>query len=251
MTERSPAFSLYPDKALAGSDHLSPPAFKMYWKALWWIWLHSLDYSSINNDPIFICKRLKISKSKFEKYWIGEIMDPHDPLLRIEGNLLVSNGLRKEARKQKRYSDAAVTAVSARWKKVRSQNDRNATAIHSDSDSGSGCRTTTTVSPPFDDILKAWKELFPDKPQPRIETYRGKLLTRWKTDYFRENWLTALERATESPTLHKESWFSFAFFARNEENYIKMLDRWMAWKDERDEPAKPEFTADEIMEGIT
>ena len=87
------------------------------------------------------------------------------------------------------------------------------------------------VSP--DDILEAWGRLFPDKPQPRPATYRSKINTRLKSGHFREHWLVAMERAAESSTCQNESWFHFEFFIRNDENYVKCYNRWMAWMDKK------------------
>lgn len=91
----------------------------------------------------------------------------------------------------------------------------------------------TNNSPPYEMILQTWKELFPDKPQPRIDTksVKDKIRIRWKSKDFQESWQTAMDRAASSPTLHNESWFDFRFFIRNDENYQKCIDRWMDWKD--------------------
>jgi DNA-binding transcriptional regulator YhcF (GntR family) len=84
-----------------------------------------------------------------------------------------------------------------------------------------------------DDLLAKWGELFPKKPQPRRQTYRSKIKTRIKSAHFRDNWLTAMNTAAQSMTLQIESWFSFEFFVRNDENYVKCLNNWMGWKDEQ------------------
>lgn len=115
---RSPAFSLYPDKALAGTDHLSPIAFKAYWKALFWMWLHSPDFCSIPNDPDFIRRRLGLTPAQYRKYWEGEIMAEHDPLLKNCGNFLRSHGLEKEKQKQDAVSESARSSANSRWNRA-------------------------------------------------------------------------------------------------------------------------------------
>lgn len=81
-------------------------------------------------------------------------------------------------------------------------------------------------------IFTAWERYFPGKPQPRrTAAQREKVRERLKSSHFRENYETALATAAQSPTLQSESWFSFDFFVKNEANYQKMLDGWMAWKD--------------------
>lgn len=98
-------------------------------------------------------------------------------------------------------------------------------------------------------MLTLWKDLFPEKPQPRIETktIRDKVRIRLKDDWFRENWKEAMIRAAQSPTLHKESWFGFKYFIRSEETAQNCYDRWMAWKD----PKRPGAAGDPIQPGMT
>lgn len=89
-----------------------------------------------------------------------------------------------------------------------------------------------TAAPDFtDEILVTWKELFPEKPQPKSATIREKLKARMKNADFVENWRAALKRAADTGCLHKESWFNLAFFLRNDESFQKVLDGWMDWKD--------------------
>lgn len=93
----------------------------------------------------------------------------------------------------------------------------------------------------IEEILNAWFELFPDKPQPRPTTYRSKIKTRLANPDFVGKWRKALESASKSPACQNESWFDFEFFIRNDENFQKMLDRWMEWKDVKEYgvPARP------------
>jgi hypothetical protein len=94
-------------------------------------------------------------------------------------------------------------------------------------------------SVPVSEILTCWRSCFPKKPQPRenSKAVTQKLSARWKSPDFRENWRAALEAAAASAACQQESWFSFEFFVRNDENYQKMLDRWMSWKDAQYSPA--------------
>ena len=84
------------------------------------------------------------------------------------------------------------------------------------------------------EALSVWAEYFPNKPQPRANTksIRGKWNTRIKDEHFRDNWKEALIISSKSRTLQSASWFNFNFFIKNDDNYQKMLDNWMAWKDE-------------------
>lgn len=87
---------------------------------------------------------------------------------------------------------------------------------------------------PIEEILRTWHVLFPKKPQPKPTTFRKKIETRWKEPDFRENWRTALERASKSPTCQNESWFCFEFFVRENKNHTSMFNNWMAWKDKKE-----------------
>jgi hypothetical protein len=114
----------------------------------------------------------------------------------------------------------------------------NGTHKANGSHSGEDSPPPSSDAPPSPaDVLAAWARLFPNKSQPRESTYKKKIQTRLKSEHFRENWLVAMERAAESPSCQSESWFHFEFFIRNDENYVKCLDRWMSWKDKQIKPA--------------
>lgn len=101
--------------------------------------------------------------------------------------------------------------------------------------------TKTEITTVIELMLQEWKVLFPNKPQPRssTKTIREKVKARWKETWFREHWKEAMTRASQSPTLQKESWFDFRYFIRNEDNAEKCYDRFMAWKDEQLPPQLP------------
>jgi len=113
---RSPAFQLYPDKALAGTIHLSPEAFTAYWRLIFWMWLHSPDHCSISNEKSAICAASQLNLRSYERIWVREIMAEWHPMFRIEGNLIVCNGLRKEVEKQKRFQERASKGGQAKAK---------------------------------------------------------------------------------------------------------------------------------------
>ncbi len=94
--------------------------------------------------------------------------------------------------------------------------------------------TTPETTPETTLILSAWRELFPNKSQPKtplVKSYHNHLLARLQNPDFVAKWRQALERAARCKTLQAEGWFTFLFFIRNDENYQKMLDGWMEWKD--------------------
>lgn len=83
-------------------------------------------------------------------------------------------------------------------------------------------------------VFDAWERHFPGKPQPRrTEAQRAKVSKRLQDEHFRAHYQAALTAAAQSQTLQTESWFSFDFLVKNDHNYQKMLDGWMAWKDKQ------------------
>jgi hypothetical protein len=104
---KSPAFQLYPDKALAGTDHLSGDGFKGYWKILWWMWLHGPGHCRMPNTEGAWKRATGMNGSQLQTVR-QEIMDEEHPLLRkrtLKGReFLLSLGLQKEAKKQREWS---------------------------------------------------------------------------------------------------------------------------------------------------
>ena len=117
---RAPSYQFYPEKAIAGTSHLSDAAFKAYWSIVWKIWIHSEDYFSIKFEKKQLQLLTKLSKKKFEKIWNDEIMSDFNPLFRIEDNRLVCNGLRKERTKQITNKDRASKGGKAKAKQTSS-----------------------------------------------------------------------------------------------------------------------------------
>lgn len=75
-------------------------------------------------------------------------------------------------------------------------------------------------------MVEYWHSAFPHKRKPRIKTKstRVKVKTRLKEKYFVDNWKLSLERASKSTFLQGSSWFTFGWFVKNQDNYLKMLD---------------------------
>lgn len=93
--------------------------------------------------------------------------------------------------------------------------------------------TTTENTTDTKDILSSWKELFPNKPQPRATTksLQAKVKARMKDEHFRDNWELALQKASKSPALQNEDWFIMDYFLRNDSNYEKCLNNVFSFKD--------------------
>ena len=73
-------------------------------------------------------------------------------------------------------------------------------------------------------ILGMWATLFPNKRQPKPTTLKSKIIVRFRSPLFRENWQRAMTKASESSHLQSEGWFQFEYFIRNDDNYQKILD---------------------------
>lgn len=107
--------------------------------------------------------------------------------------------------------------------------DANAnTKIDAEEESFAAFAAAPVASPSADyaEIVKAWGEIFPKKPQPRPvnKTLQGKVKTRMSDHYFRGNWLQAMQRAGQSLFLHQSSWFDLGWFLKNDENWLKCLN---------------------------
>lgn len=111
---KAPSFLLYPANALE-SDVLKPVAFKAYWLVLWWMWLNSEDHCSIQNSQGLIQRIAKLTKTQYATAWMGEVMFFGAEMLKVEGERLVSNGLRKQAQRQSARRKQAKEAADKRW----------------------------------------------------------------------------------------------------------------------------------------
>jgi len=114
LSEKSPAFQFYPDKFLAGTEHLSDAAFTGYVRILCWMWLHDQPLCRISKEIPAIRDATRFSTAKAKRV-MAEIQKPTMSLLRSEGNYYASNGLRKEAKKQAERKAKAKAAAQARW----------------------------------------------------------------------------------------------------------------------------------------
>jgi len=95
---RSPAFQFYPDKWLAHTRHLSDMACRVYHDLLCWIWQHSPDQHTIRKDGVYVAiarPREEVDRA------MSEVQQPAFRLLKERGEKYISDGLRKEVKKQK------------------------------------------------------------------------------------------------------------------------------------------------------
>ena len=149
---KSPAFQFYPDKALAGTQHLSPEAFKAYWLMLCWMWLHSPDQCSIPDDPGAWAIAMQLPTDNAKKC-MQEIQNKHMSLLYASRKKLYSLGLKKEAEKQRKNREQKKSAANYRWNKEKRKMHTHSTRIDSASipqcepASVPQCSTTPTPTP--------------------------------------------------------------------------------------------------------
>ncbi len=133
---KSPAFQFYPDKFLAGTEHLSHIACRSYMRILCYLWLHTKSQFRTTFETKLLRRITKLSQKSFDRVW-AEIQQPGLCLFATRGKNITSNGLRKEAEKQKERSEAAKVGANARWDECK----RNTNA------SDLQCSLTTTPSP--------------------------------------------------------------------------------------------------------
>ena len=112
---KSPGFQFYPDKFLAGTQHLSDEAFTGYVRILCSMWLDGVGHCKISKEISAIQDATLFSTAKAKRV-MAEIQKPHKSLLRSDGKYYVSNGLRKEAKKQAARRRKAQASANARWK---------------------------------------------------------------------------------------------------------------------------------------
>ncbi len=218
---RSPAFQLYPDKAIAGTVHLGPAAFAAYWRIVFWMWLNSDDYCSISNEKNAICAAAQLSLRRYNKVWVQEIMPEWHPMFRVEGNRLVCNGLRKEYAKQSERREKARQAglVAAKNRLRRAEEAAKnllggntvvvtPTVVPSEdvNDLSSEGENTPPPKPsPAQKFMDTWNDVASKSGIPRITTMGGKreatLKARLRDPFWRDNWKAALDKIKDCPFL--------------------------------------------------
>jgi hypothetical protein len=129
---KSPAFQFYPDKWQTHTAHLSDSAYRLYHEMLCWMWQHSKDQCSIPSNPETISILMRRVSDGIPSA-LQEIMNPAMPLLKIVGENYISDGLRKEVKKQTDRRRACSDSAKSRWdKELRLKNEsceRNANAM--------------------------------------------------------------------------------------------------------------------------
>lgn len=124
---KSPAFQFYPDKWQSHTRRLSDSAYRIYFEMLCWMWQHSEDHCSISNNAEAIACILAMPCERIAQA-LREIQNPHAPLLKLDGDLLVSNGLRKEATKQRKRREKLSDIAKQRWDKEKQQMHTHSTS---------------------------------------------------------------------------------------------------------------------------
>lgn len=171
MPNKSPAFQFYPDKWLAGTDHLSEKAYKAYHKMCCRIWLHTPTQFSFD-DKISVWKFLTgISDDDLIQKIKNEIMNPVSPLFKFfkkKPTKLFSNALKKEKKKQlkrRRQTQSAAKAMHAKRKqKMQTQCERSANA------SPPQCPPSPSPSP-FNNLKDILSFPFPENDETKKELF--------------------------------------------------------------------------------
>lgn len=119
---RSPAFQFYPDKWQSHTRRLSDSSYRVFHELLCWMWQNSPDYCSIEASPDAVACAVAMP-IECVRIAVAEIMNIYSPLLKIEGERWVSNGLRKEAKKQHERRKQASDNANARWNNADASNN--------------------------------------------------------------------------------------------------------------------------------
>ncbi len=162
---RAPGFMLYAQKAIAGSLHLSGEAFKAYWLMLFWMWANSTDYCSMPDTDTAWHRATMIDDPDKLAEAKAEIMNPEWPLLKKTRNRLVSNGLKKEAKKQKNKRGKASNAGLQSGKARRDKALRAEQTLNERSSGVEPPANITVTDTVTDTITKEKKPLNPDAVQ--------------------------------------------------------------------------------------
>jgi uncharacterized protein YdaU (DUF1376 family) len=104
----------YPDKWIAATFALSDAAYRAYDMILSWMWLNSDDQCSIPDDAKTLAMATGMNGPKLDDA-MAEIQNEHAPLLKREGERLVSGGLRKEAERAHSMRAQCRDAAHKRW----------------------------------------------------------------------------------------------------------------------------------------
>jgi len=256
MKNKSPCFQFYPDKALAGTVHLTEASFKAYWRLIWWMWLHSKNHYSMPDDDYCWSAATGIDLEEYpEKLQRvrDEIMNPNFELLKRKetksGNFLINSGLKKEAEKQKKRRKQKREAAKARWDKElgRCGNDAPASPPNgvpqcppSPSPSPSSPMddskdTTNVVSPDWAVVKNLWNDIAENVGLSKLKTLTDKRKQKYKIRIKEaggeaEFWSAVREEVGQlndfSLGLQEgSSWaVTFDFIINSEENFVKLTE---------------------------
>lgn len=111
---RTPAYQFYPDKWQSHTRRLSNDSYRVFHELTNWMWLQSPDYCSIAASPDAVACAVAMP-IECVRNAMAEIQNPYSPLLKVEGDKWVCNGLRKEAEKQGHRRRQATDNANARW----------------------------------------------------------------------------------------------------------------------------------------
>lgn len=115
---RFAGFTFFPDKWEADTAHLSDGAYRAYHKILCFMWRKGKDQSSMRNSEEALSVAIfgKKTRTSALRKVMSEIQNEDCPLLKVDGDWLVSGGLRKEYEKAIEANEKASKASGARWR---------------------------------------------------------------------------------------------------------------------------------------
>lgn len=181
---RSPAFQFYPDKWQSHTRRLSDSAYRVFHELLCWMWQHSENHCSIQASPEAVACAVAMPL-ECVRIALAEIQNPFSPLLKVEGDKWVSNGLRKESAKQGQRRDKAKASADARWRGA------NAMQTHKPPDVDAQAEQCFPSPSPFPSSLHERERAFAERPSLKEVLDRAQFigLAPWKA----EDWFNEME----------------------------------------------------------
>ena len=148
-----------------------------------------------------------------------------------DGYLSITNWTKRQFK-----SDDSAARVKLHREKEEKQSTKplqkrysNALDTETDTETDTEDKDISAPSNHYHEIRKVWKDLFPDRPQPRKgnKTLTKKAKTRMGSQHFREHWQEALVLVSQAPPdsyALAGTWFTLNWFLLNDDNYEKCLN---------------------------
>jgi len=214
---RAVAFQFYPDKWLSHTRRLGDSAYRVYHELLCWMWQSSPDHCSIEATPeavsCAIAQPLQYTKDAF-----ADIMNAYAPLLKLEDEKWVSNGLRKEVAKQAKTRLARQKAAYAKHAAANAENN----------DANTPVTATLLIPTPTPTLFPTPLDLLPPTPLKPSRTRKPRKsdlsLTLEQQPLFERFWAEYPRHEKRAEAV--EAWMGFVSTLADQEHVIKAASQY-------------------------